>query len=157
MLPPPQTWKLEQLDNWREIANGHYCLIILSVKHESVLYIDSLGLNNHLVSRIALEKYADTLKNVLKLPITEFRYVESKTQVLNDCGPLVCAYAEIAVNFSVESLFEDIDYSETFIRHLRLLHSNELDVVYFTPKISLQKIQGTLKNFLEENLLVHHS
>ena len=55
----------------------------------------------------ALDAYAERLENILKLSeINEFRYLESQKQILNDCDPLVCANAEVPVNFSVKLFSE---------------------------------------------------
>ena len=128
----------EKLENAFDVAEGHWCLIVISLPMKKVLYIDSLGANNSYVSEVGLKDFVLGLKNTLR--ITEdldFTYVNSQKQTLNDCGPLTLSYAELIVTHGVDIIFEDIRYDSSFVRKIRLVHSNLLHIDYYVPKIEI--------------------
>ena len=130
---------LQDLDGNLEIASGHWCLLAISVKDEKIYYVDSLGDNNSHVSRIGLINYGNKLKTALKIDNEyDFCFIATQIQERNDCGPLVCCYAEIILFHGLNYLFDEkLSFNRSTMRKLRLSHSNSLDSGFFLPKIKL--------------------
>ena len=121
---------------------------------KKIFYIDSLGENNSFVSKIGILDFARSLKNTLKIESElDYCYVPTQEQVLNECGTLVCSYAEIILSFGLENLFDErVCYDHSCIRKARLHHSNLIDIAYFVPKISLVRKSSKEKNIFDPPL-----